>query len=108
MLDGLLPLMALHERVVICGQIAEYGRSAAERRGLKNISQFVPRRLTMRGLFVHDFEDRFDAALAELTDWMLAGNLRHREEIEQGFERLPAAFAGLFRGETFGRRLVKV
>ncbi len=108
LLDSLLPLMALHGRVVICGQIAEYGRSAAERAGLKNISQFVPRRLTMSGLFVHDFEDRFPAAIAEMTDWVLAGRLKHREEIEQGFERLPAAFTGLFRGENFGRRLVKL
>ena len=106
LLDSLLPLMAVGGRIVICGQTAEDGRSAAERAGVKNISQFVPRRLTMKGLFVHDFEDRFEAAIAELADWMVEGRLRGRDELVQGFERLPEAFCSLFRGEGFGRKLV--
>jgi NADPH-dependent curcumin reductase CurA len=108
LLDQLLPAMAVHGRIVICGQIAEYGKSFAERRGLKNINQFVPRRLTMRGLFVHDFSDRFDQAIAELTELSLSGRIKTREEFIDGFERLPEAFAALFRGETFGRRIVRV
>jgi NADPH-dependent curcumin reductase CurA len=108
LLDRLIPHMAIHGRIVICGQIAEYGRGFAERAGLKNISHFVPRRLSMEGLFVHDFHEEFDAAIAELQAWALDGRLRSREQVLDGFERLPEAFAGLFRGENFGRVLVKV
>jgi NADPH-dependent curcumin reductase CurA len=108
LLDSLLPLMALHGRIVICGQTAEYGRSAAERAGLKNISQFVPRRLSMKGLFVHDFADRFDEAIAELADWTVEGRIKTREELVQGFEQLPQAFCGLFHGEGFGRKVVSL
>lgn len=108
LLDRLIPFMAVHGRIVICGQIAEYGRSYEERAGLKNISQFVPRRLSMEGLFVHDFHEEFEAAAAELQAWALEGRLKSREQVLEGFERLPEAFAGLFRGENFGRVLVKV
>ncbi len=30
----------------------------------------------MLGLFVHDFHDRFDAAIAEMTDWLLDGRFK--------------------------------
>lgn len=108
LLDFLLPYMAVNGRIVICGQISEYGRSAAERAGLKNISQFVPRRLTMKGLFVHDFADRFDAAIAELADWAVEGRVRYREEMVQGFAQLPTAFCRLFHGQGFGRTVVSL
>ena len=44
---------------------------------------------------------------AAMAGWIGDGSLSYREDIVDGFERLPEAFAGLFRGENFGRRLVR-
>lgn len=107
-IDAVLPLMRTHGRIVICGQTADYDTPVAERHGVRNTTHFVSRRLTMRGLFVHDFALRFDAAIAEMASWVLEGRLKHREVIERGFETLPAAFVRLFRGDTYGRLLVEV
>ncbi|MGA2125334.1 MAG: hypothetical protein ABSG76_04190 [Xanthobacteraceae bacterium] len=43
-----------------------------------------------------------------MTDWILTGQLRYREDIDDGIERLPAAFIGLFAGDNFGRKLVRL
>ena len=62
----------------------------------------------MRGLVAFDHFREFPRAWSELTGWMLDGRLKYREDIEDGFERLPAAFIGLFTGANFGRKLVRV
>ena len=108
MIDACLPLMKPFGRIVVSGQIADYNTSAAERPGLKNTSAFIGQRLTMRGLVAFDHYKEFPRAWAELSDWIVDGRLKYREDIEDGFERLPAAFVGLFTGANFGRKLVRV
>ncbi len=43
-----------------------------------------------------------------MTDWIIAGRLKYREHVLDGFEHLPGAFASLFSGTNFGRPIVKV
>jgi NADPH-dependent curcumin reductase CurA len=40
--------------------------------------------------------------------WVRDGKLECRETILEGLENVPAAFAGLFRGENTGKMLVRV
>jgi NADPH-dependent curcumin reductase len=108
MVDRLLPLMNQFGRIVISGQTADYNLPPAERHGLKNTLEFISKRLTMRGLAASDYAARFAAAATEMTDWILAGRLKYREDIEDGFEHLPEAFIGLFEGTNFGRKLIKL
>ena len=46
--------------------------------------------------------------LAEVGPWVRDGSLQYRETIVDGLENLPAAFAGLFRGDNVGKMLVRV
>ena len=39
---------------------------------------------------------------------MRDGKIAYRETIVDGLEQLPAAFAGLFRGDNVGKMLVRV
>lgn len=105
-LDAAILNMRQNGRIVISGQTAEY--NAAEPRGIRYVTPFITRRLTMAGLVVYDYRKRFAEAQAEMAAWIDDGRLSYREEIIDGFEKLPEAFAGLFRGENFGRRLVRV
>ncbi|MEU6145581.1 NADP-dependent oxidoreductase [Streptomyces sp. NPDC047081] len=107
MISDLLPRMRPHGRIVVCGQIADYGLPPADVPGIRNTNRFVTHRLTMRGLFVHDHAPEFPDALRRLTDWVTAGALTYREDVEHGFERLPNAFAALFTGDTAGRKIVR-
>jgi NADPH-dependent curcumin reductase CurA len=48
-----------------------------------------------------------DIARADIKRWMAEGRLKHREDIRIGFEKLPHAFIGLFKGENMGTLIVK-
>ncbi|MFP2930530.1 NADP-dependent oxidoreductase [Pyxidicoccus sp. 3LG] len=107
-LDAALACMAVRGRAVISGLVADYGVPAKQRAGLKNTPYFVTHRLRMEGFVVLDYAERFAQARAELRQWLAEGTLRHREHVVEGLDAAPAAFAGLFRGENFGRALVRV
>jgi NADPH-dependent curcumin reductase CurA len=95
-------------RLIISGNTADYNVPAAQRAAIRNTSRIITHRLTIRGLVAFDYADRFPAALAELTEWIIAGRLKYREDIARGFERLPQTFIGLFKGENFGRQIVEI
>ncbi len=107
-LDAMLPLMRRGGRIVELGQVADYNVLAEARSGLRNTSHFITSRLTMRGLVAFDYFRDFPIAWAELTRWIADGKLKYREDIEEGFEHLPRAFIGLFSGDNFGRKLVRI
>ena len=52
--------------------------------------------------------DRLPAFIAEVGPWVAAGKLQYRETVLDGIENVPAAFAGLFRGDNTGKMLVRV
>jgi NADPH:quinone reductase len=95
-------------RILICGQVAEYNLDPEQRIGLRDISAFISKRLTMRGFVVLDYSEFFKEARTTLAEWMKAKNLFYHEHITEGLENAPRAFCGLFRGENFGRGLVHV
>jgi len=108
MIDRVLPLMKLRGRVVVSGQVADYNVPAADRVGLKNTDVFITHRVRMEGLVVFDDIRQFAAAQSQLADWIADGALKIAIEEFDGLERAPEAFCGLFRGENFGRRLVRL
>jgi len=107
-LDAALPNMAVRGRVVVSGLVADYGVPPQQRLGLRNTPFFITHRLRMEGFVVFDYSERFTEARAALGRWVMEGKIRYREHVVEGLEAAPAAFAGLFRGENFGRMLVRL
>jgi len=62
----------------------------------------------MQGFIVYDYTNQFSQALGQIKQWILDGKIKYDENIIEGFENLPAAFLGLFKGENIGKQLVKV
>jgi NADPH-dependent curcumin reductase CurA len=106
MIDAVLPLMRPGGRIVISGQVGDY--NAIDPPGLKGTRHFIAARLRMEGIVVFDDLKQFARAQAELSEKIEAGSLVYREERFAGLEALPAAFCGLFTGDSFGRRIVVV
>ena len=100
--------MRQNGRIVVCGQTADYNVPIEARHGLKNTTYFITARLKMQGLVVFDYVREFPTAWRELTDWILEGRLCYREDIDVGLEHAPAAFVGLFHGDNFGRKLIRI
>jgi len=105
-LDAAILNMRRGGRIVVSGQISEYNTTTP--RGIRHTLPFITQRLRMEGLVVYDYGARFNEARAQMAAWVRAGRLSYREEIIDGLEQAPAAFIGLFSGESFGRRLVRV
>jgi NADPH-dependent curcumin reductase CurA len=94
-------------RVVACGSISGYNDTEPQP-GPRNLFMIVSKRLRVQGFIVTDHQQRFRDFLAEAGPWVREGKLRYRETIVEGLEQLPAAFAGLFRGDNVGKMLVRL
>jgi NADPH-dependent curcumin reductase CurA len=106
-LEAALNAMRPFGRVVACGAISRYNHTEPGP-GPRNLAFVISKRLRLQGFIVSDHFDRFPPFLAEVGPWLADGRLQHRETILDGLENLPAAFAGLFRGDNTGKMLVRV
>lgn len=105
--DMMLAKMRTHGRVVVCGTAATESW-VPQPSGLRPERNILVGRLSVQGILVFDFVDRFPQALADLRGWVKEGRLRYREDIMEGLENAPAALEGLYQGRNMGRQLVRV
>lgn len=94
-------------RMAICGQIAEYN-SDQPPKGPRPQHTLIKKSARMEGYVVFDFKEDFDAAKKQLGDWLNNGQLKYKENLIEGFENIPSAFIGLFKGDNIGKQMVKV
>jgi NADPH-dependent curcumin reductase CurA len=102
-----LTALRVYGRVIACGAISRYNDERAEP-GPRNLYLMVTKRLRLQGFIVFDHNDRLGDFAAEVGPWVREGKLAYRETILDGIENVPAAFAGLFRGDNIGKMLVRV
>ena len=55
-----------------------------------------------------DYAEHYGEAAAQMAGWLLGGKLKSREDIVEGLHTFPDTFLKLFRGENFGKLLIKV
>jgi hypothetical protein len=66
------------------------------------------KRLTFRGFIVFDFSQQQPEFERDMTQWLRETRVKYREDVVEGLENAVAAFQGLFRGQNFGKLLVRV
>ncbi len=105
--DSVMYLLNDHSRVVLCGQIALYNLSRIDR-GPRMGPQLLIHRTRVQGFNVYDYRSGFLKAMTEISGWLSNGQLKGPVNIICGFENIPDAFLGLFRGDNIGKQLVKL
>jgi NADPH-dependent curcumin reductase len=105
-LDTVLGLMNVRGRVVLCGLVSEI--NAAEPYGYRRLRSVLVNRIRMQGMIVFDWKDRYGEAVAALTEHFAAGRLKYRESIVEGLDNAPRGLVALFKGENFGKQLVRL
>lgn len=105
--DSVFPLINVHSRMAICGQISQYNASEAEM-GPRVLWNLIVKRAKVQGLLVSDFAAHFGQAAWDLHNWVAEGKLKYRETITQGIENAPQAFIDLLSGGNIGKQLVQV
>ena len=57
---------------------------------------------------IDDFGYLYPEFATQMGAWVKAGKIKNREEMTTGFEKAPAAFTGLLKGEAFGKRVIRL
>jgi NADPH-dependent curcumin reductase CurA len=94
-------------RFALCGMIGQYNATEPPK-GPSNLLLAVGKNLRLQGFIVSNHAHRQPAFLADMAGWIAEGRMRWRETVDEGIERAPAAFLKLFRGENFGKMLVRL
>ena len=68
----------------------------------------VFQRATMAGFLVTDYASEFSRAHRRLEAWLRSGELQYREDVQEGFENIPATLLRLFSGKNFGKQLLRL
>jgi NADPH-dependent curcumin reductase CurA len=106
-LEAALEHMNPFGRVVLCGMISQYNATQPEP-GPSNLFYVTTKRLKIQGFIVSDHLDRRPQFLADMGQWIREGRIKWKETIVEGIENAPRALIGLFKGENFGKMLVKI
>lgn len=104
--DAVISNINFHARIPLCGQISLYNNTEVPM-GPRIQPMLLTRSVLMQGFIIGNFKDQFPEGIKQLAQWLKEGKLKFTETIEHGFEKLPAALLGLFKGENTGKMIVE-
>ena len=104
--DAVIANINFHARIALCGQIALYN-SAEIPIGPRLQPMLLTRSVLMQGFIISNYQSQFAEGIQHLVQWVKEGKLHFTETMVHGFEQLPAALLGLFKGENTGKMIVK-
>ena len=105
-LDAVLRRTNAFSRIAVCGLISQY--NATEPYAVKTFGAILTNRIKVQGFIVGDRMNLWPQALKDLAGWVASGEVKYRETVAQGLENAPKALIGVFKGENFGKQLVKL
>lgn len=106
-LEAALANMRQFGRIAACGMIEQYNATEPVP-GPRNLIMIVALSLTLRGFIVSNYFHLMPEFLSDMGQWVKAGKMQWRDSVVEGIENAPQTFIGLFKGENFGKALVKV
>ncbi|MFT5606167.1 MAG: NADPH-dependent curcumin reductase CurA, partial [Paracoccaceae bacterium] len=106
-LEAGISQMADHGRIVLCGAISSYN-DATPSPGPNNLMTLIARRVRMQGFIMLDYLNRLDEFNTEFGSWFMEGKIKTREDIQEGFDNIPATLARLFAGKNDGKQILKL
>ncbi|KAL2365337.1 hypothetical protein RJZ56_001717 [Blastomyces dermatitidis] len=109
-LEAAIDAMKDFGRIVACGMISQYNLKPQDRYGVKNIFMVVSKRITMRGFIVGDkgMGDKWAKEHMEtVSRWIKEGSFKPVIAETVGIDNAAAGLAGIFRGENFGKAVLK-
>ncbi len=104
--DAVVANINFHARIPLCGQISLYN-STEQPVGPRLQPMLLTRSVLMQGFIVSNYQSRFPEGRQYLAQWIKEEKLKFTETIIKGFNQLPAALLGLFKGENTGKMIVE-
>lgn len=104
--DAVIYNLNNHARIALCGQISLYNNETVAM-GPRLQSLFVSKSVMIQGFLVGNYQSDYPEAIQHLAEWIKEGKLKYTETVVDGFDQLPTALLGLFKGENTGKMIVK-
>ena len=105
-LDAALALARRNARFAICGMIEAY--NSGQPTQLRYIMRVIAMRIRLQGFIFTDYQPRLGEFYRDMAGWVAGGEVKSRDTVAEGLERMPEAFLGLFEGANTGKMLVKL
>ncbi|EEF47325.1 2-alkenal reductase (NADP(+)-dependent) [Ricinus communis] len=106
MLDAALLNMKIHGKIAVCGMMSVNSLSAT--RGIHNLFNLISKRIRMQGFLQSDYLHLYPQFLEQVSNYYKQGKIVYIEDMNEGLESAPAAFAGLFSGKNVGKQVIRV
>jgi NADPH-dependent curcumin reductase CurA len=107
-LDAALTQMKCGGRVPSAGMVSQYNLPHDKRYGLKNLHSIVGMDITIQSYRSSSWEHLVAEMREELETPLSDGSMKFKTHVAEGLENLPAAFHGMFTGQSFGKTVVEV
>jgi len=116
--ESVWDVLADRARVLVCGQIAIYNEKdlnlgfAGNNFGTSQLKvpymlhKLIYREISVLGFIVSNFTDKTQFRRT-MKKWIIEGKIKARETVVHGFDQLPKAFVGLFKGTNTGKMVVR-
>jgi len=104
--DAVIANINFHARIALCGQISLYN-STETPVGPRLQPMLLTRSVLMQGFIISNYQQQFSEGIQYLAKYIKEGKLKFTETIVNGFDQLPHALLGLFKGENIGKMIVK-
>jgi len=110
--EAVLPLLNVHARIPLCGQIAHYndtGLPQGPDRLALLTRTILTKRIKMQGFIIYDdYGHRYGEFYQQMSAWLSEGRIKYREDIVDGLENAPEAFIGMLEGKNFGKLIIRI
>ncbi|MFM2486933.1 NADP-dependent oxidoreductase [Celerinatantimonas yamalensis] len=110
--DAVLPLLNTSARIPVCGLVSQYNATqlpdGPDRLSLL-VATLLKKRARMQGFIIFDdYGSHFGEFYQQMGEWLAQGKIHYKEQIVEGFEQAPEAFADLLEGRNFGKMVIQV
>ncbi|MCF8607571.1 NADP-dependent oxidoreductase [Gordonia sp. HY442] len=109
-MDHVLSRLNFGARITLCGLVSEYNEynGGSGPRGIRNVSQLLMQRASLRGFIVFDHVDRYGDIIGQLSQDLAGGVLHSDETVVDGLEQARQTLNRSLAGENKGKVVVKV
>eukprot|EP01083_Nonionella_stella_P031056 85075_1 len=105
--ESIWDLLNYKGRVVVCGQIANYNRMLEKPQIEDFLYKLIYKHIRIEGFAINSFK-RQKEFHRDMGGWIKQNRIQFRKTVKYGLDQVPSAFMGLFKGENFGKMLVKI
>ncbi|KAK6144926.1 hypothetical protein DH2020_021746 [Rehmannia glutinosa] len=106
MLEAVLLNMKNHGRIAVCGMVSQH--SVSDPQGIRNLFNIITKRVRMQGFLQSDYLHLIPRFVEDVTSLYKQGKITYLEDMNEGLESGPSAFAGLFSGKNIGKQVIRV